>query len=86
MAREGLTLSAAMTLLTPLVLILLAQAPAAPGGHARYKVTVESRGVVWGSASETDGSCPGAAPGSDTLTGIVEGTEPPLFKVPCERR
>jgi hypothetical protein len=81
-----------MTLLAPLVLILLAQAPAAPGGPARYKVTIESRGVVWGSASETDGSCPGSAPGSDTLTGIVEGTEPPLFKVPpckdddCERR
>jgi len=81
-----------MTTLTPLALILLAQAPASPGGPARYTVTVESRGVVWGSASETDGSCPGAAPGSDNLTGIVEGTEPPLLKDPpcgedadCER-
>jgi len=80
-------------MLTPLVLILLAQAPASSGGLARYKVTVEMRGGVWGSATETDGSCPKAAPGSDTLTGIVEGTEPavayqapgtpPCTGVPC---
>ena len=79
--------------LTPLLLTLFAQAPAAPGGPARYRVTIESRGAVWGSASETNGSCPGAAPGSDTLTGIVEGPEPPLLTGPpcmedadCERR
>lgn len=81
-----------MTVLTPLLLILFAQAPAAPGGPARYKVTIEARGVVWGSATEPNGSCPGAAPGSDTLTGTVEGTEPPLLNGPpckdedCERR
>jgi hypothetical protein len=73
-----------MTVLTPLVLFLLAQAPASSGGSARYKVTVEARGVVWGTATEPNGSCPGAAPGSDTLTGIVEGTEPPLLNgKPC---
>jgi hypothetical protein len=39
---------------------------------------------VWGSATETDGSCPKAAPGSDTLTGVVEGIEPPLLNgAPC---
>ncbi len=73
-----------MTVLTPLLLIVLAQAPASPGGPARYTVTVEMHGGVWGSATETDGSCPGAAPGSDTLTGIVTGTEPALFiALPC---
>src|SRR5262245_54790956 len=64
--------------------VLLAETPAAPGGHARYQVTIEVRGAVWGSASDADGSCPGAAPGSDTLTGTIEGTEPPLLNgAPC---
>jgi hypothetical protein len=83
-----------MTILTPVVLaILVAQAPAAIGGPARYQVTIESRGVVWGSATETNGTCPKAGPGSDKLIGIVEGIEPavayqtpgtqPCTRVPC---
>jgi len=82
-----------MTSLPLAIVALLAQALSAPGGPARYKVTIESRGVVWGSASEPNGSCPKAAPGSDILTGIVEGIEPaiayqapgapPCTGVPC---